>query len=80
MLFIFADIFNNTFVFRNNIQSNLFAYDFAGEQSRCFNLTAALFITLIFNPLKIKAEEFVDSVFTREKYFFDKTITELNEK
>ena len=59
---------------------SLFAYNFAGEQSKMFNLTAALFIALIFNPLRLRLKKFVDSVFYREKYFFDKAITDLTEK
>jgi hypothetical protein len=51
-----------------------------GEDSKTLNLIAAIFIAMVFNPLRVKLKHYVDSVFYREKYFFDKAITDISGK
>ena len=48
-----------------------------GENAQTFNILTAILIALLFNPIRFKVKHFVDSVFYREKYFFDKAINRI---
>ena len=55
------------------ISSNYFEKYF-GDESKVFYILAAILIALMLNPLRIKIKGFVDKMFYREKYAFDKAI------
>ncbi len=55
------------------ISSNYFEKHL-GYESKVFYILAAILIALLLNPLRLKIKSFVDKVFYREKYAFDKAI------
>ena len=50
---------------------------YLGQDALLFNILTAIIIALLFSPLRSKVRHFVNSVFFREKYFFDEAISKL---
>jgi len=49
-----------------------------GYESKDFYIIAAILIALLMNPLRLRIKRFVDRVFYREKYAFDKAVQKIS--
>ena len=49
-----------------------------GYESKDFYIIAAILIALLLNPLRLRIKRFVDRVFYREKYAFDKAVQKIS--
>ncbi len=60
--------------------SSSFFTKILGYESKDFYIITALLIALLLNPLRLRIKRFVDRVFYREKYAFDKAVQKISAK